>query len=64
MPTDLTTLADKIRATLVDFLDWETVYPNLGMTEAEAQRDYNYLTLALVAALTDPEHSDGGGPGE
>jgi hypothetical protein len=46
-------LATKIREVLVDFLDWETVYPNLGMTQSEAQRDYNYLTLALVAALTD-----------
>lgn len=48
-------MRDTIRETLVDFLDWETTYPQMGMTEAEAVRDYDHLTDRLVAALIDGE---------
>lgn len=45
-----------IRQVLVDFLDWEdTVYPDLGLTADEANRDYDMLTDAIVQAL----HLDG-----
>lgn len=49
--------AEKVRArimeTLVDVLDWEETYPNLGLTRQEAARDYVYLTDRLMAALVD-----------
>ena len=43
---------DAVRGALVDFLDWEAVYPIEGLgTEADANRDYDTLADKIMEAI-------------